>query len=227
MPVTVHRRHPRTRRRPPFYDDTYVQFTATAHYDDGSSSAAHMVRDRPSALERHRASRRSPTTRRIWGRVYGIAPGTATLTVSARSTTRTTALYGATAALTVTAPPPPPPPPSARFSLAFGATTTEAYPDVDGDRRAPQPRHLVFDRPGPLLRARPDRRRPRHRHHHRPRRHPRPHQPHRPLLRPTPPPAARRPLPPQPRHRHLGGTLPRVRRGLHLRGRPVASDSTG
>ena len=60
--------------------------------------------------------------------MYGIAAGTATLTVRMIGHAVEDPLYGATAALTVTAPPPPPPPPETRFSLAFGASTTEAYP---------------------------------------------------------------------------------------------------
>ena len=77
--------------------------------------------------------------------------------------------------LDVTAAPPPPPDPDGRFLLAFDDALNVAYPTwtrIDSDR---QPRHLVHDRPGPQLRARPHRHRPRHRPGHRHHRGPRPH----------------------------------------------------
>jgi hypothetical protein len=108
-----------------FYDGTYVQFTALLWYDDGHSRAL-----TPSEVvyQSSNTGVAQPTSNdAIYGRVFGIAPGTATLTVH-QVNKPFAAPWLVTVPLTVTSPPPPPPPPSARFSLAFGYDTHEPYP---------------------------------------------------------------------------------------------------
>jgi hypothetical protein len=117
------------------YDGDYLNFTATAHYSDGSTEALGPMStaSHPPWLPATFGSSDETvatvnSSSGFFGRVYSVAPGAATITVQMAFHDPSDPTTHATADITVTDGPAHVVP-NARFSLAFGHPTLQPYPD--------------------------------------------------------------------------------------------------